>query len=298
MNNLEIISAPSILGLRPSGVQHLAQSMLAAGLEGALQTANPVRYLPTLNTLYSDKRDRETHCLNVKAIANFSQLLASAVSDSLLKKRFPVVLGGDCSILVGIMPAMKAQGAFGLIFCDAHADFYDPEKSLTGEVADMDLAIVTGRGPEVLTNINNQWPYVKDEHVIHIGQRDEEEARTYGAQDICTTSINCIPLADIEQKGMEAAIVETLQVANSLNVDGFWLHYDTDVLSDDVNPAVDYRLPGGLQFEQMEALIRSVFLAKKLAGISITIYNPVKDESGQVAQNLTQSLGRALKTAV
>lgn len=58
----------------------------------------------------------------------------------------------------------------GLIFLDANADFYEPEKSITGEVADMDLAIVTGRGPELLTNINDQRPYLRDENVIHIGQ--------------------------------------------------------------------------------------------------------------------------------
>jgi len=34
----------------------------------------------------------------------------------------------------------------------------------------MDLAISTGRGPDILTNIDGLKPYVQDEHVIHIGQ--------------------------------------------------------------------------------------------------------------------------------
>jgi arginase len=62
-------------------------------------------------------------------------------------------------------------------FLDAHADFYQSEKSISGEVADMDLAIVTGQGPEILKNINNLHPYVKDENVIHIEQRDWEETK-------------------------------------------------------------------------------------------------------------------------
>ncbi|CAN5501775.1 hypothetical protein BH23BAC1_BH23BAC1_25200 [soil metagenome] len=65
-------------------------------------------------------------------------------------------MGGDCSIHIGIMSALKEKGNYGLIFLDTHADFYAPEQSITGEVADMDLAIVTGRGPEILNNINNQ----------------------------------------------------------------------------------------------------------------------------------------------
>jgi len=77
--------------------------------------------------------------------------------------RFALVLGGDCSILIGIMQVLKVIGRYGLIFLEAQADFYEPEKSVTGEVADMELAILTGRGSELLTNINNRRPYVEDE---------------------------------------------------------------------------------------------------------------------------------------
>ena len=121
------------------------------------------------------------------------------------------MLGGDCSILIGIMSALKAIGDYGLIFMDAHADFYQPEKSITGEVADMDLAIVTGRGPEVLTNINNLQPYVEDKNVIHIGQRDWEETKKYGSQDIRDTSIKCHSLGEIEKNGMDATTMEVLK---------------------------------------------------------------------------------------
>ena len=77
-----------------------------------------------------------------------------------------------------------------IIVCGAsHVDFYGPEKSITGEVADMDLAIVTGRGPEELTNIHSKRPYVCDNHVIHIGQRDWHETKKYGSQDIKETPI-------------------------------------------------------------------------------------------------------------
>lgn len=64
------------------------------------------------------------------------------------------MLGGDCSILLGNLLALRHRGRYGLFFIDGHADFYQPEASLTGEVADMDLAIASGRGPDVLTNID------------------------------------------------------------------------------------------------------------------------------------------------
>jgi arginase len=291
-NNIEIISAPSILGLRPGGVQDLAKSLLDAGLTSRLQVNFPVRRVYTLNTLYSDKRDVQTNCLNPQQIRSFSRALCEEVTAVMDAGRFPFVLGGDCSILIGIMPALKLRGSFGLIFLDAHADFYEPERSTTGEVADMDLAIVTGRGPSILTNINNLQPYVNDEKVIHIGQRDLEETKKYGSRDIRETNITCFSFADIQAQGIEKATAAVVQRAQGLSVESFWVHFDTDVLADEINPAVDYRLPGGLSFSQLEHLLSCLLTSLKIAGISVTIFNPRLDEDGSIARNIVDSMGR------
>ena len=288
--DIEIISAPSILGLRSNGVERLGESLLASGLVEKLKYTQPVIHVPTLNHLYNKKRDQETNCLNPITIRDFSLLLKKAIGDTIDKNRFAFVLGGDCSILIGIMPALKAKGKYGLIFIDAHGDFYESEKSTTGEVADMDLAIITGRGPEILTNINNLQPYVQDENVIHIGQRDWDETKKFGSQDIRDTIIKCLSLTDIERNGIEKITAEVLQHINSLEVDGFWIHFDTDVLSDEINPAVDYRIPGGLLFGQAEYLIRNLLLTGRMAGISVTIFNPKLDLDGSTARRLVSCL--------
>lgn len=291
--NIEIISAPSILGLKPSGVECLGKSLFDSGLVEKLRCTHPVIHVPTLNNLYNDARDDETKCLNGTAIKEFSLVLGRTISNTIDKNRFAFVLGGDCSILLGIMSALKAKGNYGLIFLDAHADFYQPEKSITGEVADMDLAIITGRGPELLTNINNLQPYVKDVNVIHIGQRDWEETKKYGSQDIRETTIKCISLADIESKGINNIFSGVLQRINTIKVDGFWIHFDTDVLSDEINPAVDYPISGGLLFDQVEYLIKNLLLTGRMTGISVTIFNPRLDKDGHISKNIATSLGLA-----
>jgi len=157
----------------------------------------------------------------------------------------------------------------------------------------MDLAIITGRGPELLTNMKNVQPYVKDENVIHIGQRDWEETKKYGSQDIRETTIKCFNLAEIEKKGVNVTITKVLHHIDHLEVEGFWIHFDTDVLSDKINPAVDYRLPGGLLFEQVEPLIKSLLLTGRMSGISVTIFNPSLDKNGSISKSISESLGRA-----
>src|SRR6185503_1286180 len=147
---IQIISAPSILGLKPSGVEKLPESLINAGLPEKINSVREIIKVPTLNDAYDIRRDSETNCLNPTAIRDFSLNLIMALTEQMNSRNFPLVLGGDCSILIGIMPALKLKGNFGLLFLDAHADFYLPDQSTTGELADMDLSIVTGRGPSIL----------------------------------------------------------------------------------------------------------------------------------------------------
>lgn len=293
--DIELILAPSILGLRSTGVEHLAKTVVHAGLAEKLSSSYPIIEVPTLNVLYSKERDPETHCLNSKSIKDFSLILGETVKLSVQRSHFACVLGGDCSILVGIMSGLKSMGTYGLLFLDAHADFYQPEKSITGEVADMDLAIVTGRGPDLLTNLNGCKPYVKEEHVMHIGQRDEEEAKKYGSQDIRETAITCFGWKEIKEKGLDKSLDDLLGHLLLLETDGFWIHFDTDVISDEENPAVDYRLPGGLSFAQVETILRSLLQTGKITGMSITIFNPSLDQEGCIARQLVEMLRDAFK---
>ncbi|RYD59177.1 MAG: arginase family protein [Sphingobacteriales bacterium] len=286
---INIITAASILGLRPSGVEHLADTLLAAGLAEALNADSPIIQVPLLNGEYNSHRDKKTQCLNPQSIKEFSINLANIVV-STIEKGFPLVLGGDCSILLGIMCGLKGHSDYGLIFMDAHADFYQPEQSITGEVADMDLAIVTGRGPELLTNIHSRRPYVADNNVIHVGQRDWKETKHYGSQDIKETDIRCFDLRKIEEDGTEAIGDKVLRYMDGQSVNGYWIHFDTDVISDKENPSVDYRLPGGLTFAETSLLLQSLLASGKITGMSVSIFNPLLDPSGMVANNLVECI--------
>lgn len=195
----------------------------------------------------------------------------------------------------GYYAGVEEKGKYGLLFIDAHADFYDGDTSTTGEVADMDLAIVTGRGPVILTNIDNQLPYVKDKHVIHIGQRDWEETKHFKSPDLRETGITCFDAAYINEGGIEETTSEVLQRMNELSVDGYWIHFDTDVLTDEVNPAVDYHLPGGLQLPQVAHCIGELLATGKIAGMSITIFNPKLDKEGKIARAICDSLSNMLQ---
>jgi arginase len=312
---LRIIHAASILGLKPTGTQFLADRFIKAGLVGMIDANPEIIYVPDLNFLYKRERDADTGCLNTGAIQKFSLALNEAITTVVNDGDFALVLGGDCSVLIGILSALKGlektgpgktgprkidsgkiePGNKGLIFIDAHADFYSPETSITGEVADMDLAIVSGRGPDLLTNINHFAPYVENENIIHIGQRDQDETSKYGSPDIRNTKIHCISAVELRKAGAKEVAATVSEKINNSSADNFWIHFDTDVLDDEINPAVDYRLPGGLNIEEVQTIIKAAISTGRCNGMSITIFNPLLDKDGTVCNKLVSGIAGIFK---
>ena len=274
-------------------MQHLPEALKAAGLMSELG-AEYGGQVPPLS--YNPERDKSTLLLNPHSIREFSLQLADAVDFVLHKKRFPLVLGGDCSILIGNLLAIRRLGRYGLFFIDGHADFYQPEVSLTGEVADMDLAIVSGRGPDVLTDIDGLKPLVLDQDIIVFGYRDAEQSASYGSQVVRDTNMHVFDLPYVRKIGtITAAASQAVEMLVNDELDGFWIHLDADVLDDLIMPAVDYRLGGGgLNFSELSDLLKTLVASDRAVGMDITIFNPLLDLDGSITRRFVSSLVQGL----
>jgi arginase len=291
LKRFSVIDSPSILGLRPTGVERLPEALKAAGLMSRLNAECAGHVLPLS---YNLERDKETLLLNANSIREFSHRLADKVTHVLdsNNKQFPIVLGGDCSILIGALLGLRRHnGKYGLFFLDGHADFYQPNASPTGEVADMDLAIVSGRGPDILTNIDGLKPLIIDQHIVVFGYRDAIQAASYGSQDVRHTDMHVFDLFQVQTLGVSKAASQAVKRLLEHEITGFWIHLDVDVLNDQIMPAVDYRLGGGgLSFSELSDLLKILFGSGHAVGMDITIFNPSKDVDGSIARNLVSSL--------
>jgi arginase len=291
MTRFAILEAPSPLGLWPSGVERTPEVLLQLGLAHALKARRAGRIDPPD---YDPVRDEATRMLNPQGIADYSVRLADMVGEAIDEGEFPILLGGDCSILLGCMLALRRRGRYGLLFLDGHADFYQPEASLTGEAADMDLALVSGRGPAVVTDIDGGRPYVRDEDIVLFGHRDTAAALKYGSQDVNETDITVLDLPSVRKAGVATAATAAVQQLSGGERRGFWIHLDVDVLDDAVMPAVDYRMSDGLDFEELIAVLKAAMGSGHAVGLNLTIFNPNLDPNRTIARNLVNALVRGL----
>ena len=161
----------------------------------------------------------------------------------------------------------------------------------------MELALATGRGPEIVTDLEGLRPLVRDEDVVALGIRDAELAETHGSQRIEDTDIEVIDFDAFRQAGANAAAEKALARLEKAELDGFWIHLDADVLDDAVMPAVDYRLPDGLQWDELGAVLRSAIRSGRALGIDITIFNPKLDATGEIGRSFVDTLVAGLASA-
>lgn len=285
-----IVEAPSVLGLRPTGVEGLPEALIEAGLVERLSARRAARIDPPP---YDPKRDPDTGMLNPRAIRGYSIKLADAMGSVLDKGEFPVVLGGDCSILLGNLLALRRRGRYGLLFVDGHVDFYQPEANLNGEAASSELAFATGRGPEVLTSLEGFRPLLRDQEVVAFAHRDAEEAASYRSQPL-PEALRSIDLGEVRRLGAEAAAREAVAHLDREELLGFWIHFDADALDDAIMPAVDYRMPDGISWQELETVLRQAVASGRAAGLEVTIYNPRLDPDGEAGCGLVRAIGDAL----
>jgi arginase len=256
-----VLDAPSNLGLRAPapgvepGCRRLCEALRACGLVSRLGASDGGRVeAPAWEELYANR----------SRIPAYTLELASRI-DSVLDQK-PLVLGGDCSILLGAMLALKRRGRYGLAFVDGHLDFRTED---VGAVAGEDLAVVTGRAEDALADIDGLRPYVLDSDVVAYGEREGEPI---------AASIRVIDLEAL--RGGEWA--EPFAP--------YWLHVDADVLAID---AVDSPAAGGMRFDELTELLQR--LAPGAVGVQVTVFDPDLDPDGSIAAALTDCLARGLK---
>jgi arginase len=228
-------------------------------------------------------------------IAAFSKRLADRIGTILQAGEFPVVLGGDCSVLIGAGLAMRrhrptVDGHIGLIYVDGHSDFrHQGNASYVGAAAGEALALVTGRGQPNLASIEHRRPYFRDVDVVLLGIRAHDEYRL----DLQAAGIVHRPVPELRSDG--AARSAQWARAQLANCAGFWVHVDVDVLDPAVMPAVDAPDVGGIAYTELELLLSGLVSSPQCLGVEITVFDPDYDPEGQYARELADTIVAGLR---
>jgi agmatinase len=202
--------------------------------------------------------------------ARSHEAIRAAVAGILAAGAFPVVLGGDHSILhpdAGAAADHFGKGSIGVIHFDAHAD--DAE-SLFG--------VRRSHGTPVRLLVEEGS--VRGEHVVQVGLRGywpgPEEfawARRRG--------LEWFTQGEIDQRGLDEVVGETIRRAGATGRS--WLSLDIDVVDPGSAPGTGAPEPGGLTPRELLRAVRRIALEVDLCGMEVVEVSPPYDQADVTA---------------
>jgi len=296
---IAIVGAPSSIGIRPyddGSARRLdlaPRALREQGLAARLHARDAGDVTPPQ---YRDFAKPAGRPRNEAEVATYSASLAQTVAAAVEAGNFLVVLGGDCSIVLGCLLGIRrsAGARVGLAYVDAHSDFATPETSRTGSVASMCLALAVGRGNTPLARLGGEDALVRAEDVVVIGRRDDADEPWYGQDALRHSPSLDIPHESVRELGSAGAARMALQRLTRAGMNGYWIHVDADVLDPAVLPAVDSPEPDGLGLDELAALLTPLVRHPAALGLELTIYDPALDPDRSSAARLAALLEQVL----
>ena len=241
--------------------------------------------------VHEKRRDPRSGLVGHHEVVAATGKIRSAFIKWLAPDRRTIVLGGCCTLMIGLGAATRDKiGAFGVAYIDGHLDLYDGQSSPWGEGADVPLATMLGHGdPEILDAAGG--PSLTPDDVYLLAYRDALQAKGHGSlmpedfdPDFRHVDTLAIRARGPAQVGAAArAHFETRRLP-------FWLFLDVDALDPAVFPATDALIGDGLDWGEVEALAGPLARSPRLLGVVTTCYNPEKDPDGACGRRLGQFL--------
>lgn len=301
--SVRLVLAPTNLGLRSEngrepGTWQAPRVLMAAGLREAVDAAE---VMCLERPMYQIEAQPGSRIRNGQTMRKFSLELAEKVRAALDARRFPVVIGGDCGILLGCLYGLRLSGGRGLVHVDGHSDFAQEKSYATpqtlGAAAGMDLALASGRGEPLMT----AWPGVEgplavDADIVQVGERGRGDPlfmQYYG--DILSTEITRINVQDVLAEGIDAAARRVIARLEARGLDRAWVHVDFDVLDEKVMPAVDSPGSPGFDYGQLSALVGALAASGRIAGMDFAIYDPERDPGHAHAKDLVACIAAGVR---
>ncbi len=290
--HLALIGVPSSAGGRRTGQEGAPAAFRAAGLVERLQAKGldvaDLGDLPSVSFRPDPEHPRQQ---NLPLVVEVARQTAERVDRALASRRAPLVLGGDCSLSLGVIAGLlRHHPRLGLLYFDGDIDLNTPETTPSGIFDGMVVAHLLGRGAPQLTGIGPRRPLLAEEDIVLFGYDaasgwiDPPELETLERSRMAK-----VPL-DRVRADAAAAARDALRRLESRS-DAFVVHFDVDVMD---FPAVDVLHPQGLDAASAFAALAVFVAAPTCAAVVVTELNAELDPDGSHTAGLVDGLVEAL----
>lgn len=298
MNKIAVIGVPSSAGARRAGQERAPQSFRRAGfIEGLRSGGLDVIDAGDLDEVTFRPDPQNANQQNLPLVRDVAERVAGQVSRAFQQQAKPIVLGGDCTITLGVLAGMiRHLPELGLMYFDGDVDLNTPETTSSGIFDGMVMSHIIGEGAEALTHIGPRYPLMPQEKIVLFGYNslagwmDAAEV-----QRLEESSMMKYPVTQIRGRGREAA-AEALATLEA-RAPQMLVHFDVDVIDSIDFPAADVLHTGGLAFDEAMDVLKVLASSSSFAGLIITEFNSARDPDGTLARGLVKAVVGILTAA-
>lgn len=292
VRELTLIGVPSSAGARRTGQEGAPAALRSAGLAKRLRAKGldvaESDDLPVVSFRPDPGHPRQQ---NLDLVLDVARQVADRVDRTLSSRRFPIVLGGDCSLSLGVIAGLLRHHArLGLLYFDGDVDLETPETTPSGIFDGMVLAHVLGRGVPQLAGIGPRRPMLSEEDVVLFGYN--LEAGWIDPPELLAlerSHLTKYPLSRVRADAAGAAREALLHLEG--RSEAFLAHFDVDVMD---FPAADVPHAHALDVESAFAALRVFVASPACAALAVTELNVERDPGGAHAERLVRELVEAL----
>lgn len=291
---LAMLGVPSSAGARRTGQEAGPSALREAGLVSQLRRSRlALRDHGDLDRIVFRPDPENPRRQNRDLVGRVARNVADAVETATRDGSILVVLGGDCSITLGVVAGLvRNYPSLGLVYLDGDLDLNTPDTTLTGIFDGMVAAHLLGRGDRELTTVGPRVPLLTEEALVFLGYNaagggiDPHELSA-----LARSSLLALP-AERLREDPEGTAREALTTLEE-RVDHILLHFDVDVTD---TQAVDVPHRGGVPLDATMAALRVLTASRKLAGLVVTELNPELDPTGATVRLLADQLAEILRS--
>lgn len=299
MNRLAVIGVPSSAGARRIGQERAPQSFRRVGFIERLQAAGmEVIDLGDLPEVSFQPDHQHPKAQNLQLVVDVARCVANQVEAAVHEQAFPIVLGGDCSITLGVVAGLiRREPNLGLLYFDGDLDLNTPDTTPSGIFDGMVMAHITGKGADTLARFGPRYPLMAEEDIVMFGYNAEAGAiDAVEIEVLQQCQMTKYPVSQIRGKARESARAALSQIESKTN--SILVHFDVDVVDAADFPAGDVLHPHGLSFDETMSALDVFIASPKSAGLVITEFNAERDKDGTLAQRFVNRVIKTLELGI
>jgi arginase len=294
VTRLGLIGVPSSAGAHGPGQEKAPAALRQAGLLGALrETGLEVEDLGDLPVTRFAPDQVERKRQSRDAVLNVARQVADAVAAAVARDLIPFVLGGDCTITLGVVAGLaRRQPDLGLIYFDGDADLTTPETTHSGIFDSMGVSHLIGEGDPELAHLGPRFPLLPQNRIALFGFHPYEiEPRE--AQLLERTALLRYPVTSMDDRPVEVA--QEVRARLEEHARAIAVHFDVDVMDSAEIPLADWPHYDALSFGDAMRCLRVFVGSPNLAGLVVTEINPDHDPDGLLVRRFIDAFVDALR---